>query len=396
MSLTSVFACAARLSAVTPAELIGPDMDVRSIQVTSLRGDTLHYFDEQRTLRSAPVDGFVQLRAIGGQDTALQHPGEMIWMTDGQQLAGTWVGPTADRTGIRWRHPAIGDMTITLEDVTRIVWRGDNQDGADQAYETPATDTVVLTNGDALTGFVTELTGRGITLSPGSGGEPFTIPYARVSSMTLGNPVRHETTPRHRVRLADNTRVWAEQIELSGDQAFLTVIPPGASSRRVQLPIVDLERIDFLAGGFGLIDLTDLPSRTTGPPRVFGLLVPVRVDGRSVRVHAPGEVTFDLPEGAQRFAAQAVLDTSGDDPPQAMAGWSDFQVVVSTHDGEQARYHITGEKPVVQINTPVSGTVLSVRLDPGVNGPILDRLELKDAVILIRLPEATSTGGADR
>ena len=53
-------------SAQTDAELIGSDLDIQRIKITSLHDQTLSYFDQQRILQSKPIREFVQLRSVNG------------------------------------------------------------------------------------------------------------------------------------------------------------------------------------------------------------------------------------------------------------------------------------------------------------------------------------------
>ena len=63
------------------------------------------------------------------------------------------------------------------------------------------------------------------------------------------------------------------------------------------------------------------------------------------------------------------------------------ELVRVTVDGRDAgSCHITAKRPAVPVNLSVVGSVLTIRLDPGVNGPIMDRLRLVEPVVLVRRP----------
>lgn len=377
--------------AVTPARLIGPDLVAQPVTIAGLNDETLTYFDEQRILRSAAVEGFVQLRSIGGtRDTATPYPS--VTLTDGQRFTGDWVGPTPDGAALRWRHDLIGEVVIPLDELADVIWRAGDDPPVNR--ETPATDTLTFVNGDTLSGFVSALNEQGVELVPDAGGSPVTIPYERIASLSFSNPSRAMPEPYHRVTLADGTRVWADEMRLSNETASWLATPPGASPARVETPIAELARIDFRTGGMGLVDLTEL-SLTVGPEKgVFGLSIPARIEGRSIRAHAPATLTFDLPDGAARFAALAELDTQ--DAPDRIADWADFQVVLLTDSTEVGRWHIVGARPRAPMNCAVAGQALTIRLEPGVNGPILDRLRVSDAVVLVRIEAVEPTGAAGR
>lgn len=383
--VTCVLVLASSVDAVTPAKLIGPDLNAQSVEIASLGEGTINYFDEDRTLQSSSVDGFVQLRSIGGDDVMQATGLPSVLLTDGQRFVGEWVGPTKDGTAMRWRHVLFGTITVALEDIASVNWIPSDRQQARNGVK--SSDELTLINGDMLLGFVSSLSERGVVLVPdqtGGGAAPVTIPFSRIASMVLSNPSSDVAGAFHRLTLADGSRVWADQLQISGGVVSCRVFPGSSSSVPVQTPVTDLTRIDFWAGGLRLIDLTDLPRRTAKEAGVFGLPIPVRVTMESIRMHAPDSIVFDLPDGTQRFAAIAELDTL--DAPVHMAKWSDFQVLVSSEDSQAQRYRVSGAEPTAMINTPASGPSLMIRLDPGVNGPILDRLLLHDAVILVRTP----------
>jgi hypothetical protein len=368
--------------AATPAELVGPDLEVQPISLTSLRGGVLHYFDANRNLKSSEVRRWVQLRVIGGEGSISEIPLQMLWLTDGQRFSGRWMGPTPDGEKVRWQHPLLGLVVVPLEDVAKVHWSIKGADQIDAPIAMPASDTVVMTNGDALKGFISTLAPQGVALVPLESGRAVTIPYGRIRSMTLASPARQVPEPYQMVTLTDGTRAWADQIVLSDTRASWRFIPPGSSAGEVDIPIGDLSQIDFQAGGFRLIELVRLPMRTVKQTDVFGLTLPVRVDGRSIYLHAPAQITFDLPAGASGFAASAELDTT--EPVPGMDDWPDFHLVVLSEGTEVGRVHLSGSHPTARIRSPVSGPTLTIRLDAGINGPILDRLRLRDAVVLIR------------
>lgn len=388
LALLSLTAQPAR--AVTPATLIGPELDTQTIRITGLRDGVLSYFDEQRTLRSTDVGEVVRLRSIGETEAPVQTPGPCVWLTDGQRFTGQWIGPTPDGSAVRWRHGLVGELSIPLDEVVTVVW----QDDAAAPTETPVTDTLTLTNSDTLTGFVSALSEEGVLLIPDAGGEPVTIPYARIARLTLTNPAHAAGEPGHRIMLADGSRLSVQDLQLTGELAMWLMNPPGDSPRRVQAPIEEVARIDFETGGMRLVDLSELTMNVLNPPVVFGLAQPVRSSGRSIRVHAPATIEFELPQGATQFAAVAALDTR--DAPERMTDWADFQVVVLSGEEEVGRVHLTASNPEEAINAPVSGRKLTIRLESGVNGPILDRLLLRDVSVLVRTPAGESTGSTGR
>ncbi len=377
---------------VTQVQLTGPDLIAREVRVTSLQDQTLSYFDEQRNLQQAQLDRLVRLRVSGEQAAPSAITGPCIYLADGQRFPGEWIGATSDGASLRWRHDLIGVLTIALDDVQTITWQGDGGSAAKSAGR--ETDTIVLSNGDTMTGFVSALSDQGVMLIPDNAADPVTIPFDRITALTLANPSRDDTGAQHRVTLTDGTCVLAEDVSIANDQVGWLSVPPGGSPMQVRLPITDLRRIDFGTGGLRLVDISSLPIQTDPGRGVFGMPVPVRIEDGMIRAHAPTEIRIELPEGAVRFAASAELDT--DDLPANSQNWADFHVVVISGDAEAGRGHVTADRPVTEINVPVSGPSLVIRLEPGVNGPILDRLLLKRAVVLLRKPPTGQTSALGR
>jgi hypothetical protein len=150
------------------------------------------------------------------------------------------------------------------------------------------------------------------------------------------------------------------------------------------LPLEQVQRVDLTAGGYRLVDLTQLPREVVDGGETFGFAKPPRLSAGDLMLHAPVRLAIALPEGAVRFAATAVLDLTG--VPADRHDWASSQLTVQ--DAEQVplapAQQIDAAHPTARFNLPVSAGRLILDLDPSVNGPILDRVRLTDAVILLR------------
>ncbi len=372
-------------SAQTDAELIGSDLDIQRIKITSLHDQTLSYFDQQRILQSKPIREFVQLRSVNGVDQIITLPYPSISLVDGQVLTGEWLGAVVDGTGLRWRHEVLGDFEVSLDEVKQIVWNNPPLQNA--VSQEQGGDTITLNNGDHLTGFVTSLSKQGVELIPASSTQPVTIPYARIASLALANPDQQPQAFTYRLTLIDGTKIFGEDLNFSGDEFSWLATPPGQSPRSVQVMVEEVARIEFGASGYRLIDLTTIPMQQLKPTNVFGLDIPARVIGQTIHAHAPAKLVFDLPSGSNRLIANAQL--AGHQQTDRDSEWADFHMIVLNDEIEIGRYHLNDQNPLTHINLPISGAKLVFRLESGVNGPILDRLLLRDAVILLK---QTATG----
>lgn len=358
------------------AQLVGPNLDAQPVTLQSLRGDTVSYFGEDRAYQRSPVSAFLQLRIV--EERAEPEATGMLTLTDGQRIAGEWLGGADDGQAIRWKHPALGEMRFSLERTSR--WRGP---GAIGSPPRELDDRVELANGDVLRGFVLAA-GAELSVQMQMDGGPQTVKVdmARISRVNLANPPALPQDPqRHVVHLADGSQVRVVELTIEDDRF---TVRRTADDEPIAAPLSDLLRVDFAAAGLAVADVADLERRTTGGS-VFGMTLKPRLHGTTLHLHAPMTVTFTLPDGAKRFAATAELDAGPHEP----AAWASFDVIVRAGGDEIARHTISASQPRAAINLTLDGaTTLTLDLEPGVNGPIMDRLRLRDAVVLRALPDA--------
>lgn len=358
-------------AALTPATLVDDQLESQRITVTTLRDEVLTYFDEDRRLRSEPVTEFVQLRQIGDAPANATTQQSVLVLIDGQQLAGQWAGAGTGGESVVWAHPELGEVTAPLERVQSIGVVDSVVVGAALAE-----DQVVLANGDVLNGFIDGFTEGGLHLSLAGAAETVELPRDRIKAVRLANPVEAEQPRLHTVVLDDGSRLHVADPQIAGETFVGRVALLGPEP--VTLPVARVARLEFSAGGTRLVALTDLPWTLESGGEVFGLPWRPRTDRNDLLLHAPVAVRFELPANAERLAAVATLDS---DEAQA---WADFELVLSSGEGEPHRYHISAEQPKVRVNVALADDVLRVELVPGANGPILDRLRLREAVLLVR------------
>ncbi|MFA9476856.1 hypothetical protein ACERK3_00985 [Phycisphaerales bacterium AB-hyl4] len=374
---------------MTPAELVDDELKREQVAITSLQNGTLSYFDSERRLQQERVQAFVQLDAIGGRSASLS-PGEaVVELTDGQRFVGEWRGGASGGASggesLRWEHPTLGTMTLPLDRLRAVRFRTlDGWDAEPIAHgPTPAQDTVTLVNGDELRGFVLEMTDDAVVLQPDGGDEPWSLPHARIAMLRLANPDEPPATGHQVMVLGDGSRAHVTGLAISREQVqFASGLRD--DGERGEMGLDDLVGVDFTAHGRRLVPLVDQPMTVIEGGEVFGLPTPPRTVGKRLRLQAPIVVQFELPESAQRFAAVAELALDGDAPAH-LPDWADFEVIVQQGDHEQ-RYRLHGSQREVSINLALDDATLRLELDPGVNGPILDRLQLRDAVLLIHEP----------
>lgn len=416
LGVIGTFLIAASTTALTPATLLTPELESRSINLSGLSGGTLSYFDDDRRLTRSPVGDFVRLRlderSSAGADVETQARG-VIELVDGQRIVGRWSGASRDGEAILWTHPTLGRFTLGLDDVRRVVMNtatGSADEGqAVPDLGTPAGDMVDLLNGDRFVGFIVAVADESVTIQPDGADGEVTLDRANIATLRLANPA----TPAHEVvvsgdlvELVDGSRVrgggniGGEPLTIRADTLRFTPALTDAM-QPVDLALDQVAQIDFAASGLRLVELGGQPMTTVAGGSAFGLeLLPV-VEPRGISLHAPVTVVFDLPDGAQRFISRAALDLP--------AGLSDQQtrladVLVSAVPGgaeaslppasESGGVRLFVDRTWSMLRSELGGAdQLRIELDPMRHGPILDRVLLEDAMILLELPDPGPDSG---
>jgi len=371
------------------ARLVDHKLERSRVQVQAIGDRGVAYFGEDRVLEQAGFDRVVELifdasSADGGKENksasdAADQRGRLLHVT-GQRLAGTWQGGTADGDGVRWQHPRLGRVTVSLEEL-----RGFRRAGA-RLPAPSSDDQVLLANGDTLAGFVTQIKKQTLHIRTKQVDQPIPLPMKRVRAVRLGSAAKAWPGEPHRLTLSDGSRLAAEALALQGKT--LRVRLPWLSKERVEVPVGQVSRLRFTGAGWRLIHLAERPPEVVSGGQVFGLDMRPRRDGRDMRLHAPVTIRWPVPAGAQRFAGEAVLS------PAASAGavsrWADctLTLLAGTESslqtirlqGKDAGSHAIN----VSLASPDS---LTLRLEAGANGPVLDRVLLRNPRLLIREPQ---------
>ena len=157
------------------------------------------------------------------------------------------------------------------------------------------------------------------------------------------------------------------------------------STQRVELALGEVARVDLASPRGRLVDLVRLKMQAVSGGEVFGLPMPPRIDAGSVYLHAPVVVRFDLPAGAARLAAVAELADAAQSPAEALA-WADMDLIVRVDSKIVATAHLDAAQPRALLNVAAAGRALTIELDQAANGPIRDRMRLRDAVVFVAHP----------
>jgi len=405
--LLACFAGSSVLRADTPAILLSRDLQPMSVRLLAITDGRVYYTVEgDNALRDAPADQFARvILSPPASDAPADAPGRtnlfkmlglgkddnepkpdasetpvpaVLELTDGQRVLGQPVA-SDNEDQVRWQSTDFGQIDASIDHVRAVVFESVGFAPSESA------DLLILANGDRLTGFVVALGPKAVAFQPDGQTRSLVLPRDRVHVVRLSNPdMPTEQRAGHMVRLRDGQRVRMRQFDI--DEDTLVATPAlGPADAVVRIPIKDVQRIDIASSRGRVTDLADLPRNVTAGGKVFGVTMhprpvddarPTALASSALWLHAPIAVTFDLPKGADRLSFNATLGDARGTP----TGWADAELIVTVAGKEAARKRLTVKSPTVSVNIP-AGERLEIRIESGVNGPVLDRVTLRDAVV---------------
>ena len=366
-------------AAVTAATAVTADLDRRAVRIQRLEDGTISYFDGARRLRVEPVEQFVQLLIDG---SANRNPTSatraLVQLADGQRLIGGWAG--GDGQTVHLDHEVLGRLALPLETIRLLVPRQRPQDLAARLQEPRfSLDRLVLVNGDVLEGLLAAVGPGSVSFElPGEAGT-VALSLERVAAVHLANPGPQTQRVWDLVELIDGTRVWASALQIASDRLTFAAALADRAAPAVSVDLAQVERINFARHGMHLIDLAALEPELVAGGQVFGVPMGPRQVAGGLWLHAPVTVRFALPPGVRRFAALATVTGGG----PGHSPWTDFLLTVQVDGRKSEPIRLTAASHRALINVPAQGRYLKLKLDPGTNGPVMDRLLLRDAVLLV-------------
>ena len=368
-----------------------------------------------RLTRTTPTDQLLTLTANlprwpdpDAFDAWASDNSVLVDLVDGQRLLG-WLEPDAPNESIGVRLGPVTVRTIPLDRVALIVL---GPTLADTAYRRPdrTDDTVLLRNGDRLTGFLISVTHAQtaeaddtidpeardrleLTIDTDSGpdGGPVTLDLSRVRAIELANP--SEPMRGQRVDLRNGSIVAAARVyEGARDLRSIILEPEGEPDSPAALLPVALRDVAGLTPAPGaLVALAAIPSPTVRPapgqrwtpgPRVGAIH---ESTGGLAPITLPGPMTVAWPVPANASSFTAVLDRARDAGP-----WTDAEVEIAALTGPDSRTvlltrRVTADTEPERLWTalPPGTTALEITLHPGERGPAQDRVTLDRAAIIL-------------
>jgi hypothetical protein len=405
------FVFAQSTHAATRALLIGADLKPQFVNLQAMGKKQISFFDADRRLQIKSVNEVLQIRLlhsaestrkaetlsrsasdkINEENVAARLPVRAD-LVDGQRLVSQWSDTIDDGETLVFKHKLLGQTRVKLDVLARL-WRDSTKA---HFAETPRTDTIALANGDVMTGFIVKLERDAVLVQIKGSKTPINLPLSRVAAVLLANPMTHVAssnkpnggdddkteTGKHMIWLRDGSRLLSNKLEIGNDK--LTIAPAMIAGRDVTISLTEVVRIEIASTVGRLIDLTELPYKVIAGGDVFGLKVPPRTVGSSLRLHAPVTLLITLPKGVTRFAGMAMLDK------QADRRWASCVVKIRTGKQVLGKHQLNARTPNAQINILLGSAgsdrppAMTIELDSGINGPVMDRVWLRDAMLFVK------------
>lgn len=370
------------------AVMIDEGLAAKRVRLLSLDDKQVEFIDELQRKRKLPRAAVLALIAEpvapvkeerkAWSRAPLPPPG-VLETVDGQRFPGDTAGPSSNPELLAWDIPGLGRFELPLDSVRFVRRRGAVEPAPARA---PSSDTLVLTNGDRLAGFLAGV-GASIRFEP-TGADPVETGLDRVAALILANPAKAARGPR--VWLEGGAVAAVRRLTIDSDGRMLLSLEAGPTG---SFEWSKLRALSFDAGR--LVPLSSVAIAGQEPTGERRWAAPVQVargatepgslessplDAADLVLPGPMRVRWDLPEGAGRLSATLAL-SPGSEP------WGDCEVVIKSGGREVARRRLIAGREAITLNTELAGGALTIEVDEGRYGPIKDRVVIGRPLLLI-------------
>ena len=356
--------------------LVTRDFQVKSVRLASMNDRTLVHMEESRGWVNVDLNQCVALFSPAATEDVHRPALGAVVLADGQRLPGeAVVGAPPQGETLAWNHAWLGRVDVPLRLIASVVLRSD--------VTAPApgnNDIVLLVNGDRREGFVTAI-GDPMTIDEGEGAAAQTvqIPLERVAAITMVAPP--QTGTGRRVWFTEGTVLDVQSIGVGEDgYVRLSGSALGGGTQPSRVGLADIAAILF--DRHTLVPLASLaPTRVEGPITRYVVPKPTMLDPEAalglsgIEYSGPTIVRYALPEGCQRFVAEAEL-------PRKSRSWGDCELIVRSDDQQVFRAHLNAATSTASVNVPLKGRELTIEVGAGAHGPIQDTLLLHRPMLL--------------
>ena len=376
-----------------PIELTDTNLQTQQVYLQSFTQEHLTYIDAQQRMIRRPITNFVHISQLKNDEISVPEDVGIIEFVDGQRIRGKFVNDIQTVDGNFYWDCIVGNIwddagiqsnvyrrtiKVNLDEIKQITF-------AKTINETKnvTEDIIRFSNDETATGFVINIKDNKIDFQISGHETPIVIPTGKIHAIILMNMSKNVQGSAYLVRLKDGTRLRTENIELNNNHLELAVNLTGQEQQSIRLNPLVISEIDILKSGYELMYLENQELISDPQRNVFGKAYSVDYKQRILRLHAPAELSYQLPDGAVKLIATAELDEV-DSLPQ-LAEWADMNLHLYTNENHN-QYHLNFKQKIHHINLPLLGAKkLEIKLDQGLNGPVLDRLKFMDAKLLVQI-----------
>ncbi len=334
--------------------------------------------------RVIPLDQFVSAQLAAPAPIA--PPKFTLLLAGGDRLVGEPV--RIENEQLRWKSGSLGEVAISLR-LLLAMGRGDN---AAIPEETPKQDVVTLSNGDSVSGVVTDCSAAKITVQTDAGASE--APIASVVRVSFAAAASPPASHGFRITLADGSIITTSDATSRGDRLIISLLE-GKPPRQVELPLSQIVGIEQLNGPVSWLS-SRVPSESVQMPYFGGSLPwPAKmnsaVDGlpiefssqrfdHGIGVHSYSRLTFPLEAGWAAFRTQYAIESQ----PQSPRPLADVTVRISL-DGKlvHEQRHVRAGMLLPVVNVDLQGVkTITLEADYGDGGDTQDHLNWIEPALL--------------
>ena len=283
-------------------------------------------------------------------------------LVDGGVLTGK---PKQETGGFTWRNWWTGPITMPLEEISSFT----RVETSERIESSNVDDIVSLSNGDRISGFVDSIENGIITLEKADG-TVLEIPLENIDRLLFANRLMPTSGPTLWTTLGD--RLVFDSITYDQNAGFMT------EQRRMPQDLI---------GGFAFENnrITPLSSRpitlheTPKTPR-YHLPSPVisgesnRMDASIIELKGPLRAEWKLQSAGLCFVSTLVI-------PEASRRHAEMEIRILDGDDLLVSFEMDASNPTMDVSVRLSGKVLTLEVLDSGGGPIMDRIELHEALL---------------
>lgn len=379
------------------ATLLGPDLEPVWVEIRTISPEWIRLDNGPGDAMILKPEQVLRLTLNGSERSTPDAGSAVLTLRDGQVLVGTLVASNDDEA-VRIKLDANRAVQVPLDELLSLAIK--------QNAKTPAVDeddALLLATGEVLTGFVETFTKDAVGFVVGDADDVIEIPMQRIQALSIANKPRpveakpgmlRVTTTEGSVLLVEDATltpsapdkparvlIGASSLPILASRSADEGVSTAASSQ-LTLPLERVVTIEPVSTKVSLTSLSKVEWDVVDGGEVFGVGMPPRVAPEgAIHLHAPVTLGFDLPKGVRRLAFTAAMDLDKN-VPEVRRGMAGCELVVYDGDNAVARHTLTPDGPAKRLNVPLTGD-LRIALEAGVNGPVLDRVILTQAELLV-------------